>query len=88
VRIVSGADLQWCGFTVVWISRHPEKYKMSVGPHFVTLRCDNSIKIDFDCFVTHLYKTIKMRPNRHFVFFTLENTKCAKLRVPKVAVEN
>jgi hypothetical protein len=52
------------------------KYKMSVGPHFdsfVTLRCDNSIKIDFDCFVTpSCYKTIKMRPNGHFVFFTLE----------------
>jgi hypothetical protein len=31
------------------------KYKMSVGPHFdsfVTLRYDNSIKINFYCFVT------------------------------------
>jgi hypothetical protein len=45
---------------------------MSVGPHFnsfVTLRCDNSIKIIFYCFVTpKCYKTIKMNPNGHFVF--------------------
>jgi hypothetical protein len=46
---------------------------MSVGPHFnsfITLRCDKTIKIDFDRIITPFkcHKTIKMRPNGHFVF--------------------